>query len=61
MVLKSCERELVNKCLKESYFPDLWKVSLVVPVFKNVGERSTSKHYRPVCVLSVLVKSLKIL
>ena len=25
--------ELFNKCLKESCFPDYWKVSLVVPVF----------------------------
>ena len=30
-------------CLKESPFPDCWKVSSVVPVFKNVGERSTVK------------------
>ena len=31
--------KLVNNCLKESCFPDCWKVSSVVPVFKNVGER----------------------
>ena len=44
MVLKNCEPELsyilaklFNKCLKESCFPDCWKVSSVVPVFKNVG------------------------
>ena len=29
--------ELFNKCPKESCFPDCWKVSLVAPVFKNVG------------------------
>ena len=29
--------ELFNKCLKGSCFPDCWKVSSVVPVFKNVG------------------------
>ena len=40
--------ELFNKCLKESCFPDCWKVSPVVPVFKNVGERSTAKNYCPV-------------
>ena len=45
VVLKNCEPEYVtlNMCLKESCFPDCWKVSLVVPVFKNVGESSTSK------------------
>ena len=33
--------ELFNNCLKESYFPDCWKISLVVLAFKNVGERSS--------------------
>ena len=47
---------LCSKCLKESCFPDCWKVSSVVPVFKNVGERSTAKNYRPVSLLSVVSK-----
>ena len=45
MVLKNCGpelsyilAELFNKCLKDSCFPDCWKNSSVVPVFKNVGE-----------------------
>ena len=48
VVLKNCEpelsyilAELFNNCLKESYFPDCWKISLVVLAFKNVGERSS--------------------
>ena len=63
VVLKNCDPELsyilaklFNKCLKESCFPDCWKVSSVVPVFKNVGERSTAKNYRPVSLLSVVSK-----
>ena len=63
VVLKNCEpelsyilAELFNKCLKESCFPHCWKVSSVVPVFKNVGERSTAKNYRPVSLLSVVSK-----
>ena len=51
VVLKNCEpelshilAELFNMCLKESCFPDYRKVSSVVPVFKNVGERSTAKN-----------------
>ena len=28
----------------------------MVPVFKNVGERSTTKNYRPVSLLSVFSK-----
>ena len=43
-------------CLKESCFPDCWKVSSVVPVFKNIGERSTAKNYCPVSLLSVVSK-----
>ena len=48
--------ELFNKCLKESCFPNCWKVSSVVSVFKNVGERSTAKNYHPVSLLSVVSK-----
>ena len=28
----------------------------MVPVFKNVGERSTAKNYRPVSLLSLVSK-----
>ena len=63
VVLKNCDpelsyilAELFNKCLEESCFPDCWKVSLVVPVFNNVGERSTIKNYHPVSLLSVVSK-----
>ena len=38
------QAELLSKCLKESCFPDSWKVSLVVPVFKDVEESSTAKN-----------------
>ena len=58
VVLKNCEpelsyilKELFNKCLKESCFPDCWKVSLVLPVFKNVGERFIAKNYHSVRML----------
>ena len=63
VVLKNCEpelsytqAELFNKCLKESCYPHCWKVSSVVPIFKNIGELSTAKNYCPVCLLSVVSK-----
>ena len=63
VVLKNCVlefsyilAELFNKYLKESCFPDYWKVSSVVPVFKNDGERSTAKNYHPVSLFSVISK-----
>ena len=59
VVLKNCEpelsyilAELFNMRLRESYFRDCWTVSLVVFVFKNVEERSTTKNYCPVSLLS---------
>ena len=65
MVLKNYEPELsyiladlFNKYLKESCFPDCWKVSSVVSVFKNVGERSTAKNYHPVSLLFVVFEKL---
>ena len=48
--------ELFNKCLKESCFPDCWKVSSVLPVFKNVRERSAAKNYHPVSLFFVVSK-----
>ena len=63
MVLRNYEAELsyilaelFNNCLKDSCFPDCWKVSSMVSIFKNVGERSTAKSYCPVSLLSVISK-----
>ena len=52
VVLKNCESELLyilaqlfNKCLRKTCFWYCWKVLLVVPAFKTVGERSAIKNY----------------
>ena len=66
VVLWNCEpelsyilAELFNMCLKESCFPNCWNVSSVVPVFKNVGERSIAKNYGPVSLIFVVSKVFK--
>ena len=67
VVLKNCEpersyilAEVLNMCPKESFFfPYFWKVSLVVPVFKNVGKFYTAKNYCLVCLFSMLLSFLK--
>ena len=66
VVLKNCESELsyilaglFNMCLKESCFQDCWKVSSVVHVFKNIGERSTAKNYNVVSLLSVVFSDFR--
>ena len=41
---------------EEVLFSRLLKVSLVVPVFKNIGERSEAKNYRLVSLVSVVSK-----
>ena len=48
-------------CQKESCFPDCWKFSSMVPVFKNPGERSTAKNDHPVTLLSVVSTVFEIL
>ena len=42
--------------LKESYFLQCWKISSVVSVFENVGERCMAKSYNLVSLLSVISK-----
>ena len=63
VLLKNCEPELSHilaelsiMYLKESCFPDFWKFSLVVLIFKNVDERSIAKNYRPASLLFVVSK-----
>ena len=64
VVLKNCEpelsyilAELFNKCLKESCFRDCWKVSSVIPVFKNVGEGLQLKTTTLLVLFLWLIKS----
>ena len=67
VVLKNSEQELsyilaelFNSCLKDSCFPDCWKVSSVAPVF-NVGEMSPPKIYCPGSLFLWLVVFKKLL
>ena len=43
--------EVFIKHLKKSCFPDCWKDSLVVPLFKNFGETSKAKKCHHVTLL----------
>ena len=63
VVLKNCESEFsyllakfFNVCLKESCFPDCWKVLSAISVFKSVEERFVAKNYHPFSLLSVVSK-----
>ena len=62
-ILTHCKPELslvlpgfFNICLKESCFPDYWKVSSVILILKNAGERCIKKKCCLVCLLFVVGK-----
>ena len=48
--------ELLKICLQESCFPDCWRVSSVISVFKNVQDKSMDKSNSPISLLSVINK-----
>lgn len=45
----------MNRSLKDGVFPNQWKISRVVPVFKK-GDPSNIKNYRPISILSCCSK-----
>ena len=66
VILKNCESQLsyilaefFSVCLKWSYFPDCWKISLVVPVFRMLGKNLHLKTTALLIFFLWLVKSLK--
>ncbi|CAF4940047.1 unnamed protein product [Pieris macdunnoughi] len=46
---------IYNRSLKDGVFPEVWKRSRVVPVYKK-GDITDVKNYRPVCILSCFSK-----
>ena len=63
IVLQKCSPELspilsklYKKCVSESCFPSCWKLASVIPAYKNSGERSDPRNYRPISLLSVISK-----
>lgn len=47
--------EIFNSCVREGVFPDLMKLSKIVPLFK-AGEKQDPGNFRPVSILPVLSK-----
>ena len=46
---------IFNRFLRESVFPDIWKLGNLVPLFKK-GDKSLAANYRPVSLLSNIGK-----
>lgn len=45
-----------NFSINNGVFPKKWKTSNVVPIFKNKGEKSDVKNYRPISLLNCISK-----
>ncbi|CAI9725920.1 Hypothetical predicted protein [Octopus vulgaris] len=58
--LSSVLSRLFGKCISESCFPSLWKFPTVPRVFKNCGDRSNHRNYRPISLLPVNNKVFEI-
>jgi hypothetical protein len=61
-IFKGCSEFLIkpllhlfNLSIKSSIFPDYWKLTKVVPIFKK-GQRNDIKNHRPVAILSTPAK-----
>ena len=48
---------LFNQSLIQSKLPDLWKIGLIIPIFKK-GDIKNIKNYRPITILSCFAKLL---
>ncbi|KAG6442559.1 hypothetical protein O3G_MSEX002405 [Manduca sexta] len=60
--IKRCAKVLIkplnivfNKSLVEGYFPDIWKLSKIVPVYKS-GCKEDVCNYRPISILNCFAK-----
>lgn len=49
---------IINTCILENYFPNLWKTSVVIPLPK-VSQPNELKHLRPISILPPLSKVLE--
>ena len=62
-MVKICDQSLVKPLMKifqfsldSCIFPKMWKKANVIPIYKNKGDKSVVKNYRPVSLLPIFGK-----
>lgn len=49
---------LINKCFEQGNFPEIFKIALVLPIFKK-GDELDHENYRPISILCVISKVIE--
>ena len=49
-ILSPTLTNLINECFEEGIFPDILKVSLIIPIYKS-GAKTDLNNYRPISLL----------
>lgn len=47
----------LNNCIKDKYFPKVFKLEKIIPIFKS-GNKTDPSNYRPITILNVFTKVL---
>ncbi|KAL1448049.1 hypothetical protein WDU94_000025 [Cyamophila willieti] len=63
IILKKCAHAIVhplvvlfNRLLENGSYPQTWKISYIIPIFKGGSDRPNVAQYRPVCKISAIPK-----
>jgi hypothetical protein len=51
--------DLINNIVAQDSIPELVKVGLLSPIYKNKGDKNDSKNYRGIVVLPIICKLLE--
>ena len=60
-IIKKPLHHIINKSISEGIFPESWKESKIIPIFKKKGSKLVKKMYRPVSLLRSASKVLELI